>query len=79
MGASPGLTARSLVDLDDGPLRAVVAAWGHSARSGIVASEGLGEGRTGRGTGHLAFWSHSSGTQLSKVSDSLGSSEMQSL
>ena len=39
MEASPGLTARSLGDLDDGPLRAVVAAWGNLARSGIVASE----------------------------------------
>ena len=37
--ASPGLTARSLGDLDDGPLRAVVAASGNSARSGIRASE----------------------------------------
>ena len=35
MEASPGLTARSLGDLDDGPLRAVVAAWGNSGRSGI--------------------------------------------
>jgi hypothetical protein len=34
--ASPGLTARSLGDLNDGPLRAVVAAWGNSARSGIL-------------------------------------------
>jgi hypothetical protein len=37
--ASPGLTARSLGNLDDGPLRAVVAAWGNAARSGIWASE----------------------------------------
>lgn len=39
MKASPGLPARSLGDLDDGSLRAVVAAWGTSARSGIRASE----------------------------------------
>ena len=43
MEASPGLTARRLGDLNDGPLRAVVAAWGNSGRSGIRASElGLG-------------------------------------
>ena len=41
-GLSPGLTVRSLGDLDDGPLRAVVAARGDSARSGIVASECCG-------------------------------------
>ena len=40
--ASPGLTARSLGNLNDGPLRAVVAAWGNSGRSGMVASESLG-------------------------------------
>jgi len=37
--ASLSLTARSLGDLDDGPVRAGVAAWGNSARSGIRASE----------------------------------------
>ena len=42
MEASPGLTARRLGDLDDGPLRAVVAARWISARSGIQASEPAG-------------------------------------
>ena len=30
-----GLTDRSLGDLDDGPLRALVAAWGSSGRAGM--------------------------------------------
>ena len=38
-GLSPGLTVRSLGDLDDGPLRAVVATRRNSGRSGIRASE----------------------------------------
>jgi len=46
--ASPGLTARSLGDLDDGPLLAVAATWGCSARSGMAASE---PGRMRRGFG----------------------------
>jgi hypothetical protein len=41
--ASPGLTARKLGDLDDGPLRAGVAAWGNSARSGIGGELGYSE------------------------------------
>jgi len=40
--ASPSLTARSLGNVDDGPLRAVVAAWGNSGRSGIGRAN-LGE------------------------------------
>jgi len=41
--ASPGLTARRLGDLDDGPVRAGVAAWENSARSGMAASEPWGK------------------------------------
>ena len=37
--AAPGLTARSLGNLDDGSLRAVVAAWENPARSVMAASE----------------------------------------